>query len=77
MNKKLILIDKKLNKLKKAYVDPYYWVGKKMKDGRIVPPKTGLCGYTKKNIDEAIKEYEENYPRSTFVKCRCVFIEEY
>lgn len=51
------------------------WILKKTKNGKLVEPPEGVEGFNKKNIKEALRDYHERYPRSTFVACKQIFKE--
>lgn len=58
----------------KPFEDKNIWIGKVI-NGRIVPPPMdGFSGYSSKNADQALRDYQQEYPRSKFVKCKCLFI---
>ena len=55
------------------YVDQKFFIGKIVK-GKLVPPtKEGFEGYTEKEIHIALSLIRNQYPRSHFIICRCVF----
>lgn len=57
--------------------DKNIWIGRKTKNGKLLPPiGYGWEGFGPKDIDAAMEMFQYDFPKTRFVKCKCIFIEQ-